>query len=67
MKTGNIKMFYLEGHHDFLCQNFAKWVKIVEKNFEIVCRNSEKFNQFYLKGTLNWIWEIFITSQFSLK
>ena len=66
-KTGNINKFYHEGHYDFLCQIFVKRIEIIGKNFEIVCRNSEKFYQFYLKRNLNWIWEMFITSQCSLK
>ena len=67
MKTGNINQFYLERHHDFLCQIFAKWIKINVKIFEKVCQNSNKINQFYLKRKLNWISEKCITSQCSLK
>ena len=33
----------LKDNHDFLCQIFVKWIKIIGKNFENVCRNSVKF------------------------
>ena len=66
-KASNVNKFYLEGHHDFFCQTFAKWIKIIVKIFEKVCQNSDKVNQFYLKRKLNWISEKCITSQCSLK
>ena len=49
------------------CQILAIWIKIIGKNFENICQNSNKNNQFYLKRTLNWISKVCITSQCSLK
>ena len=66
-KAGNVNKFYLEGHHDFFCQTFAKWIKIIVKIFEKVCQNSNKLNQFYLKRKLNCLSKKCITSQCSLK
>ena len=66
-KADNVNKFYLEGHHDFLCQTFAKWIKIILKIFENVCQHSNKYNPFYLKRKLNCISKKCITSQCSLK
>ena len=67
IKTGSINKFYLEGHHDFFCQIFAIWIKIIVKIFGKVFQNSNRINQLYLRRTLNWISELCSTSQCFLK
>ena len=67
IKTGNVNKFHFEGHNDISGKIFAICYKIIGKNFENVCQNSEKINQLYLRRTLNWVSEMCNTSQCFLK